>query len=238
MPNYIKNRLIINATIEKVVEIFNKYNTPIAAKLALAYSGQIICKKKNTEEFSVGWFNPHTAVFSRREEDDVIGLPLGWEFEVKQGFDYFPDFEKIIPPPNDDAYKDLPNQQQARNSENWWRTWNINNWGTKWNIMEPEKEDYKTFVFDTAWNGVPELMLNLSKQNPNVEFIYEYADEDTGCNCAAYKFLNGEVIEAYEPENLSKEAYELAFKLRPEQKEYYNLVGNNYEYKDNDEDEN
>lgn len=233
MPNYIKNRLVIKATNKQITEVFEKYNTHVPAKLALFYDDNIICRNTTTDEFTVGWFNPKTAVFiTRIDGSERIGLPEGWEFQIKQHTDVFPDFTKILPPPDTDAYKDLPDQESVRNSPDWWYNWNIKNWGTKWNISECESEEFGCYTFVTAWNGVPELMLLLSKQNPNIEFIYEYADEDTGCNCAAYKFLNGEVIETHEPKSLSKEAYDLAFKLRPHYKEHYVLIDDNYQYKE------
>lgn len=75
-------------------------------------------------------------------------------------------------------------------------------------------------------------MLTLSKQNPGIEFHYEYADEDTGYNCAAYKLKDGEVLESFEPDGVSREAYELSFKLRTYLKENFILVDEKYKYKE------
>lgn len=236
MPNYIKNRIKIIGTEEQVQEVFLKYNTHIKAKLNKSYDGNIICRLKEGDGFSVGWFNSKTGEFKTREENsNQIGLPENYEFEINDAKDYFPDFEKIITPPNNDAYNDLPNQQAVRNDPEHWYNWNIKNWGTKWNISEVEKESNNTFTFVTAWNGVPKLMLEISNQNPDIEFEYEYADEDTSYNCASYKFKNGEVLETFEPEGGSKEAYELAFKLRPYYASDYVLVDDNYQYNEDED---
>ncbi|MFA5299689.1 MAG: hypothetical protein WC389_16010 [Lutibacter sp.] len=113
-----------------------------------------------------------------------------------------------------------------------WYEWSIENWGTKWNSSDCKKVNENTFEFDTAWSGVPKLIELMSKEFPDIEINYEYSDEDTGNNCASYKFLNGKVIEKIEPEGGSKEAYELAFKLRPERAGDYKLVGDTYKYVD------
>lgn len=235
MPNYIKNRLVILGTNQQIEEVFEKYNTHFSAKLATSYDGDIICRNSSKEEFTVGWFNPYTTKFKTREDNtERVGLPEKWEMEVKPAIDVFPDFKKIISPPKDDAYKDIPSQEIARNSPNWWYAWNINNWGTKWNISECETEKFGCYTFITAWSGVPELMRVLSEQNPDVEFYYEYADEDTGSNCASYKFKKGEIITSFEPKSQSKEAYDLSFKLRPHYKDDYVLIDGKYEYKEDD----
>jgi len=236
MPNHIKNRLRIIGTNEQIKEVFDKYNTHIEAKLFFAYDGSIICKDKNSENFTVGWFNPNTGIFKTREENsERIGIPENWSFEVSTAVDCFPDFDKIIPSPRCDEYNDIPTQQAVRNSPNWWMTWNRKNWGTKWNGYEYQTEIFGTYLFDTAWNGVPDLMLELSKQTPDIEFEYTYADEDTGCNVGKFTFKNGQVISSFLPGNCSKEAYDLSFELRPYNKEYYQLINDQYEYIDDED---
>lgn len=230
MPNHIKNKLKIVGTSEQIKAVFDKYNTHVKANIRKAYDDTVICKKKVEEEsFTVGWLNLENGVFKTRGDDsETIGLPEGWEIEISDAKDCFPDFEKIIAPPDCDEYKDLPNQQAVRNHPNWWSTWNRKFWGTKWNSYSHETESFGTYIFETAWSGVPILMCNLSKQNPEVEFEYTYADEDTGCNVGRYKFKAGKILESFVPENCSKEAYDLAFELRPYHKKYYELFDGDY----------
>jgi len=114
-----------------------------------------------------------------------------------------------------------------------WYDWNIKNWGTKWNSYACEKESDSIFTFETAWGGVPDLIELISKEFPAVKIIYEYSDEDTGSNCGSITFENGVGVCA-NIENCSNEAYDIAFKLRPKSKEYYELINGNWEYKDED----
>jgi hypothetical protein len=115
----------------------------------------------------------------------------------------------------------------------YWYDWQVANWGTKWNSYSCTKEADNVFLFDTAWSGVPSILDEISRQFPDVKFNYEWSDEDTGANCGTGVYLNGEV-ELNRLEDSSREAYELAFKLKPEDREYYELVDGNYEYKDED----
>lgn len=109
-----------------------------------------------------------------------------------------------------------------------WYNWSVANWGVKWNSSECENQG-NIFTFDTAWSGVPALIDLISKGFPKIRFVYEWSDEDTGCNCGIGTYLNGE-LGLNKLENGSIEAFELAFKLRPSYKEDYKLVGNTYEY--------
>lgn len=115
----------------------------------------------------------------------------------------------------------------------YWYEWNLENWGTKWNAYECEKTASNIYTFVTAWSGVPDLLQKISLENPFVTIEYKYSDEDTGFNVGEYTYLNG-VISKILFEGGSKEAYELAFELRPESKEYYEFVDGNYQYKDED----
>lgn len=108
-----------------------------------------------------------------------------------------------------------------------WYGWSKENWGTKWNALEPNIVSEKLIEFDTAWNGVVSLIEKLSAIFPDVVFEYKYADEDTGCNCGYGTIKNG-VSEMVFPEKYSREAYELAFELRPDCAEDYVLKDGNY----------
>lgn len=116
-----------------------------------------------------------------------------------------------------------------------WYGWSIENWGTKWNAYSVDKEWNKNSItFETAWSNVGGLIEQLSVMFPDVEIRYLYADEDTGCNCGKAIYKNG-CISFAKLENSSAEAYELAFELNPEDKQYYTLVDGKYTYNDEDE---
>ncbi|MBV7268393.1 hypothetical protein [Winogradskyella luteola] len=117
-----------------------------------------------------------------------------------------------------------------------WFEWSKKNWGTKWNAygLNDERNTEDTIYFQTAWNGVPNLILLLSKKFPDVKFDYKYADEDTGSNCGLGIFENGN-HDFREPDNLSNECYEIAFELNPDAEKYYHLVNGKYQYIDEEE---
>jgi hypothetical protein len=112
----------------------------------------------------------------------------------------------------------------------YWYSWAIENWGTKWNACSCEKNSDTEFYFETAWSPVPNLIQMMAAQFPLVGINYEWSDEDTGSNCGYANYSNGEAVEVVEYENGSNEAYEMAFKLRPDRKENYKMVGGKYQY--------
>lgn len=68
-----------------------------------------------------------------------------------------------------------------------WYDWSICHWGTKWNAYETYLEtldEYSVILsFQTAWNGVPNIVQKLTEMFPTIIFDYKYADEDMGYNC-------------------------------------------------------
>lgn len=111
-----------------------------------------------------------------------------------------------------------------------WYDWRLNHWGTKWDAYNIERLDDKTLSFMTAWSGVPDLMAKLSKKFPDIRFDYAFADEDASYNTGKGFFINGEKYMIY-PKGNSKEAYEIYFLTRPEERDYYRLTDDgNYEY--------
>jgi hypothetical protein len=124
-----------------------------------------------------------------------------------------------------------------------WYDWSAKNWGTKWNAYSqsttvdvPEGDDESDievqFMFDTAWSTPYEVLNTLSEQYPTVEVKVEYADEDCGYNCGIYTLKNGDVIGQHQPEGGSKQAMDLYFNLHEGERDYYDLVDDNYVYKD------
>jgi len=167
-------------------------------------------------------------------DSDGFVMPLENEFSRRDSF-----YETVL------KLRNLPKERRSKTLENLlqgitnfvehghatWLGWARENWGTKWNSYSCKKESKNVFTFETAWSGVPNLISEIANQFEDVEIIYEYADEDTGSNCGKYHFHNG-VLTTKEIENQSTEAYELAFKLRPDYKEDFILVDGEYQYKD------
>jgi hypothetical protein len=84
-------------------------------------------------------------------------------------------------------------------------------------------------MFETAWNVVPDFMVKMSLQFPDVKIVYKYSDEDTGNNCGIGEFHNNEIL-FQTLKNGSDEAYELAFELRPNLKECFKRINGKYEW--------
>jgi len=237
MPNHITNRIEIIGTKEQIKEMFQKFNTHVPAALNRAHGGSIICRKKDTEGFNVGWFNEKTGVFSKLDCEDIIGLPDEWEFEIDPAVDIFPDFKKVIPQPDNIFNGDLGQKEEEmcrKEGRPTWYDWNIDNWGTKWGGYDYKKLDENVFKFDTAWSSVPKIIYKICEEFPDIELLYEYSDEDFGNNCGSIRYKDGK-FETFTPDGGSLEAFEIGFKLQPWQKKYYELVDGEYNYKDEDD---
>ena len=238
MPNHVKSRLTINGSKEDVKSIIDKFGTVVPARLYRAYDNTIVCKNKESENVW-GYFDEKTGKFTTgRNEDKIerIGIPEGFEMEIEPSFLHFPDFNKIVPQPANIFNGDLGQAEEEmckREGRPTWYEWNRENWGTKWNSYSCVREDDNVFTFETAWRAVPNLVEKMSIQFQNVEFLYEYADEDTGYNCGIFNFKNG-LQHKLIPDGGSKEAYELAFNLRPDYKDIYvfDEEAQKYKYKE------
>lgn len=119
----------------------------------------------------------------------------------------------------------------------YWYDWQNDKWGTKWNAYSCEKLSDAEFTFETAWSGVPDIIMEISRRFPKVKILYNYSDEDTGYNCGQYEFSKGETLSTYIPDGGSVEAYNIAFELRPDWAKNYRLVDGNYVYNDEEEDD-
>lgn len=231
MPNYIKNILELKGSINLIDLCIKKHSTVTPSGLSFTHNKeQVICSKDGN---FIGWFNLNKGIFTYlKDKSQVSGLPEGVELNIDERKIVFPDFRKIVSPPDDPAYRDEPSQKVAEISPNWWYTWNIENWGTKWNLMDPESISINKFSFETAWSGVPDLMRKLSEMNPGLKIVYTFADEDTGYNTGCYIFNSGKEEFKNIPEGGSPEAYEMAFYCRPERRNDYIIQGGEYIYKE------
>jgi hypothetical protein len=230
MTNHIKNKITLTGEIETIGALIDRFGTHHKAQLHIAHDGSVICESV-TEKYKFCWLNLSTGLCTSRDGINQIGLPDGYKPEIVDSFFRFPDFLKVIPAPDDPAYRDEPNQDTARHSPNWWYNWNIKHWGTKWNSYSCERTDINAFTFETAWAPVPLIINTISKAFPKITIQYWWADEDTGHNCGHAVYLNGLIHEEI-PEGGSNEAYELAFLLHPDRKESYELTDVGYRYKE------
>lgn len=228
MPNHVKNKLELIGEIADIGRLIDAYSDTVDAKVKFTHDGLVICKHK-TEPYKYCWLDLKTGHVHNREGLKQIGLPDEYEISLSKSVVVFPDCEKVIPPPTTPAYRDEPSQDEAKSSPDWWYTWNIKNWGTKWGAYSCERLSIDTFTFETAWSSIPKIIEVMSKKHPKVTIKYSWADEDTGRNCGRRTYHNG-LLEEYLPEGGSKEAYEVAFELRPEDQKNYALVEGRYKY--------
>lgn len=125
------------------------------------------------------------------------------------------DFNKIIPMPEHQPDLLAPNPFWAKGDmalelneifgSRTWYDWSIANWGTKWNASDTSISD-NLVEFDTAWSGVPRVIIEWSSKFPAVEMEYDVSYE--GENVVDhYVFRAGERISFWE-EELEYEEYE------------------------------
>lgn len=219
MPNYIKNRLTVNSKENEVfaflkgeesVMDFNKI-IPMPESLNLEDSST------GNEGMKYLYLRATSLSFQRSELKEI-------EARLKSR----KQFDKAI----ELGKKYLMNIMNTGHKT--WYGWACENWGTKWNALEPKIVSDTCIEFETAWAGVVSMIEKLSTHFPDVTFEYKYSDEDTGCNCGHGTIKNGVSSMVY-PENQSREAYELAFDLRPDYAKYYRLKNGNYVQNEDEE---
>lgn len=233
MPNHIKNRLTFTGNPARVYQLVKQFTTKVPASIHVAHDGSAICF---SSEGDVGWLDLGTGAFSRREKKDVIGLPQAFKVSINEGVNNFPDLNKIIPMPTILEGTTSPNDvnkkecMAATGYEDWY-AWQVANWKVKWGTYDHEQTDWNVFEFDTAWRNIVEMISFMHREFQDVEILYEWSDEDTGSNCGYAVYKSGKMaINKFE--NGSQAAYEMAFKLRPDYKDNYELVDGEYQYKE------
>ena len=230
MPNHITNRIELFGTEEQIKEVLDKYSTFYPETPSKSLGGEIVYTHKETGKY--GWLDEKTNKFQMGHGDDktiLNGVPEDFEIDMERAFTRFPDFDKVLP---------MPKAVEASFDEGGisplWYSWSNDNWGTKWNSYSHIKVEDNIFIFQTAWSAVPKILEEISLNFPDVEIHYEWADEDTSYNTGTILLKNG-IIDVNLLDGGSKEAYELFFKLRPDDKKYYKLVDGNYEYDEDEE---
>ena len=235
MPNHVTNELVISASEEVVNNIYQECGTKCESVHEKAYDGTLIYTKRSTNE--VGYLDENTGVFKiRKKQKLVIGAIDGFEPSMSEERYVFPDFNKIIPQP-DNLYKEnLTSEKEIeldiKGIPNWY-TWNVKNWNTKWNSYEHLELEHGSYRFLTAWSNVIVVIIALSKKYPKASFHYRWCDEDISYNLGECFIENGEIIKENIPIEGSKEAYELCFEM-DEIRDDYKLVNGNYEFIEED----
>ena len=225
MPNYVINRLEINAdreTVQNVMDFLKGKTDEDSTPCYIDFNNIIPMPKDLLIEASTsGEFGMQYIIAQQRKQfnsqDDLKVIQL---MEIQE--------EKV---------REEALQLGMTYLRNWgkygyptWYEWSIANWGTKWNAFNQNFEEPNVLWFDTAWEGVPLLIQTLSEIFPDVEFQYAYADEDLGSNVGKGTIRNGETDMTF-PDNGSNEAFEIVFFVKPGLEEYLELTDEGYRWK-------
>ena len=225
MPNHVQSRLKILGTQEQVNEVLEKFSSWENNKRHFPCFNKIIPRPASLNITSGSLGSTGYAVITGECPDRIS---LGAQ-HYKDSFEKM-DLEKRIQA-IELGLQYVKNEQEHGHVT--WYNWSIANWGTKWNSYNNEQTGDNVFEFETAWSGVPDLICEMSKEFPGIKFLYDFADEDTGANCGSFIFDNGDTVGGRFT-NGSKKAYELAFDLRPGDREYYELVNGEYQHIEHD----
>jgi len=264
MPNHITNVLKIEAmNIEALKDFVKQYRTQHKAEVGRSYDGRLRYTKPD-EDIPwglAGFLEESTGKFKYRYREELedgtyewhdietMGIPEGFEVDITEAYMQFPDFNKVIPQPDNIFRGNLgqkEKEQCAKEGRPTWYEWNTENWGTKWNSYDCSKvKDVHNnghycliYQFDTAWSPVRGIIDKMMEDNPNIKLTYTYADEDRGYNTGQIRYENGMRVNENYPMGGSEEANELYFETRPSAKEDYVLVDKEYIHKEDLEEEN
>lgn len=105
----------------------------------------------------------------------------------------------------------MVNNVEKHGAMNWYE-WSVKNWGTKWNSANTEW-DKKSFTFETAWDPAIPVVIELSKQHPDMKLAFLYSDEEIGSHVGYMLLQNGRVDYQGTFPDQGRDAYKLAFDL-------------------------
>lgn len=224
MPNYVTNRLEINAENDKVQEIMNfcvgkpmKDGTPnyIDFNKIIPMPKELMIEASTSGERGLQYIQ----AMQRKPDNTPEDLKtIKWIESLSEE-----NRKKVI-----ELGEKYLNNQRLYGYPNWYE-WATATWGTKWNAGNQDFDSPNILWFDTAWSGVPKLIGKLSERFPDVEFLYAYADESWGSNTGKGIIKNGE-INMITPKNASCEAYEITFEVKPGLEKYYKLTPEGYKW--------
>lgn len=246
MPNFVKNKIIVGNVNygKRLVEKYSSLNEE-EGKLEFDFNKVIKMPEELQIEFSTKSDDALSLYLTKiNPEVKYYGAPQ--EKVDKASYDKFvEEVSKTTTKTNftlseDDIYRVLDKykeeskllalgERQVKNLLNYnalnWYDWSIKNWGTKWNASEFEvQDDFKSLLFETAWDPAIEVMLEISRQNPDIRFAFLWSDEDIGAHLGYMLLQGGRIDYKGTFEDFSVDAYKLAFSLWGHECE------SNYEY--------
>lgn len=194
MPNWTTNYLVILGEKEEVDKCVEAFTTIHESKPRMAHDGIAIYSpgkisirqrldKQEKGKPTCGWYDKDTDTFTFKPANETRkGIPEGWKPDMTKREVQFPDFNKVIPQPENIFQGDLGRKEremcQKEGIPNWY-DWNCANWGTKWNSSSCDDVGGE-FIFSTAWCGVPNIIEKMAEKFPNLTFEYRCDHEDGG----------------------------------------------------------
>lgn len=180
MPNWVFNKVTITGEHDKLVEVFDRLNSPYTRDyFEFDFTAKEHKRVTNTYE------NPVFAFWNIIKPDTDI-------MEEYVALD--PKTRSTTPVTDPNWWADTLANSAVSNH---WYDWNVRNWGTKWEArcdtaIEDVWLDNNTlaYAFDTAWSSPDEVLIELSKQFPTVQITNVWKEEQ-GFG-AVDVFINGE----------------------------------------------
>lgn len=101
--------------------------------------------------------------------------------------------------------------------------WCAHYWGTKWNAFNIERIEPTRIRFETAWSGVPRIVMLLASRARLTRFDYVWASEDFGYDCGRLTGtpshdpgMDGFYAHLTLPEGGSRKAFEISSSMWPD----------------------
>jgi len=147
--------------------------------------------------------------------DDKIDSYLT-EDQIKEATNHFRDYLASNDTPYEDfkSYMIQTGKYFAENIENInavaYQDFRRKEWGTKWDGFSfYEYDGSQNITFFTAWNPPTPIIEKLSEWYPDVPILHQWADEEFGFNVGEVEYYKNEKTMEKDPENESKEAFEM-----------------------------
>lgn len=168
MPNHVTNRLEINADRETVQKVMNFLkgktdddNTPcyIDFNNIIPMPEELLIEKNSSGDFGMRCLEAmqRQPFYFLLDDDDLRAVQWMRGLAEKDRQEALQLGETYL-------------ENRKKYGYPTWFEWSIATWGTKWNAYNQSFEEPNILWFDTAWNGVPQLIQKLSEIFPDVEF--------------------------------------------------------------------
>lgn len=171
MPNWVFNSVVISGDKVSLDKLQAQLNKPVTKY----YPDSSFNKETQQWEDTPAVQNYSNPVFSF------------WNVIAPTDLDTYFATQRFTPPAEGETIMDKVVREMGVNND--WYNWNCRHWGTKWDIAVRDDDKYATtrleitddgslmYHFETAWSPVLEIFEILSQQYPELEFQYEYEEE-------------------------------------------------------------